>query len=139
MPPSAAAARSRPWLVAVTAATIVLGLATRATPGAFPGVVAQYGGDTLWATMVAWLAALVRPAARTRTIALVALGVAWTVEVSQLWHAPWLDAIRATRLGALVLGQGFLWSDLACYAAGAALGGLSEWAVRKITNRTAKP
>lgn len=35
---------------------------------------------------------------------------------------PWLDALRHTRAGALALGQGFLWSDLACYAAGIAIG-----------------
>ena len=43
------------------------------------------------------------------------------IETSQLYHAPWIDAIRRTRPGALVLGYGFLWSDLACYAAGVAL------------------
>ena len=42
--------------------------------------------------------------------------------MSQLYHAPWIDAIRDTLPGALVLGYGFLWSDLACYAAGVALG-----------------
>ena len=35
---------------------------------------------------------------------------------------PWIDSIRHTTLGGLVLGFGFLWSDLACYAAGVGLG-----------------
>jgi Protein of unknown function (DUF2809) len=39
-------------------------------------------------------------------------------EVSQLWHTPWLDAIRHTTVGRLMLGLGFLWSDLVCYAVG---------------------
>ncbi len=41
-----------------------------------------------------------------------------TVELSQLYHAPWIDSIRQTTLGGLILGFGFLWSDLACYALG---------------------
>ena len=32
--------------------TIVLGLATRRYPPAFPELIAWYGGDTLWAAMV---------------------------------------------------------------------------------------
>ena len=41
-------------------------------------------------------------------------------ETSQLYHAPWIDRIRATTLGGLVLGFGFLWSDIACYTVGVA-------------------
>ena len=44
------------------------------------------------------------------------------VEISQLYHAPWIDSIRQTTLAALILGFGFLWSDLVCYAAGVSLG-----------------
>jgi len=80
--------------------------------------VARYAGDTLWAAMVFWLLAIVWPRARTRGLAIGALGIALGVEVSQLYHAGWIDAIRQTRLGALVLGSGFLWSDLACYTVG---------------------
>jgi len=40
------------------------------------------------------------------------------VEVSQLYRALWIDAVRGTTLGALVLGQGFLWSNFVCYVAG---------------------
>jgi hypothetical protein len=50
------------------------------------------------------------------------LAFAFVIEFSQMFHTPWLDALRAHRLAALVLGQGFLWSDLACYAAGIAVG-----------------
>jgi hypothetical protein len=51
--------------------------------------------------------------------------------VSQLHHAPWIDAIRNTRPGALVLGYGFLWSDLACYVAGVAIAAGVEAAARR--------
>ncbi len=105
----------------LTAATIALGLATRRIPAVFPVVVARYGGDALWATMVYWLVALVRPAASRRMLALIALLVAFGVEASQLVQTPWLEALRATRLGALALGQGFVWSDLGAYMVGVGL------------------
>ena len=68
--------------------------------------------------MVFWIAAFILPRAKTRTLAAIALAAATAVELSQLYHAPWIDDLRATRLGALALGHGFLWSDLLCYAAG---------------------
>ena len=48
----------------------------------------------------------------------------------QMVQAPWLDALRATLFGRLVLGQGFLWSDLVCYAAGIAIGVVAELALQ---------
>ncbi|MDO4536447.1 MAG: DUF2809 domain-containing protein, partial [Clostridium perfringens] len=41
---------------------------------------------------------------------------------SQIYHAPWIDSIRNTTLGGLVLGFGFLWSDILCYTIGIAIG-----------------
>jgi hypothetical protein len=51
-------------------------------------------------------------------IATISLAIAFAVEASQAYHAAWIDSIRSTALGGLVLGSGFLWSDLVCYAAG---------------------
>ncbi len=48
------------------------------------------------------------------------------IELSQLYHASWIDSIRQTTLGGLILGFGFLWSDLACYAVGVVLGVLVD-------------
>jgi hypothetical protein len=63
-------------------------------------------------------------------VALLALGVAWGVEFSQLYHAPWIDAIRATLPGKLVLGNTFNWPDLPAYAVGIVIGALAEWRLR---------
>lgn len=123
MPGAHAPAHARPYGrgLVLLAVTIALGLATRRYPEAFPAIVARYGGDALWAAMVFWLAALVRPAAATPRLALAALGTSFAVECSQLYHADWIDALRATGAGALVLGQGFLRSDLVCYTVGVAV------------------
>jgi hypothetical protein len=102
------------------AATVLLGLASRRWPELQPEFVAAYAGDAFWAAMVYWIGAFVWPALSRTRLAAAALGVAMLVEVSQLYRAPWIDAVRASRVGALVLGRGFLWSDLVCYAAGVA-------------------
>lgn len=102
-------------------ATILIGLSTRWFPAVFPSFVARYGGDALWAAMVFWSAALIRPAAKTVQLAAIALTVSFAVELSQLARAPWLNAIRDTPTGALVLGQGFLWTDLVSYTCGVLL------------------
>ena len=122
--------RPRLTLAACALATIATGLASRRYPSAQPAFVATYAGDALWAASVFWLFAFVRPRAGTARLAAAALLASVLVELSQLYHAPWLDTLRATRAGALVLGQGFLWTDLLCYAAGVALAAVADrWLV----------
>ena len=77
-----------------------------------------YGGDTLWATLVYILAAFLFNKLQPPVLLAGSLVTSYLVELSQLLHTPWLDAIRNTTLGGLVLGFGFLWSDLLCYTAG---------------------
>ena len=57
---------------------------------------------------------------------MLAMAFSVAVELSQLYHAPWIDSIRHTTLGGLILGFGFVWSDLVCYALGVGLGVLVE-------------
>jgi Protein of unknown function (DUF2809) len=75
-------------------------------------------GDALWAMMMMWWMGVLLPAWRPERRAVVALAICVAVEWSQRWHAPWLDAVRATRMGHLVLGSGFDARDLVAYAAG---------------------
>jgi hypothetical protein len=113
--------RARLHLALAALAVIPLGLLTRADLP-LPPLVASYGGDTLYATLVYLLVALVWPAWPSWRLGAVALSLCFAVELSQLLQVPWLDALRATLPGRLVLGTGFLWSDLTCYAAGVLLG-----------------
>lgn len=126
----AAPPRSRAVYAALVALTVLLGLASRQFRATLPTVVGDYAGDTLWAAMVFFLAAALWPSTSIGRLAAGALAFAVAIEMSQLYHAPWIDAIRATRAGALVLGFGFLWSDLLCYAVGVALAALSDAAAR---------
>ncbi len=50
----------------------------------------------------------------------------FAVEFSQLYQAEWIIMIRQTKIGGLILGYGFLWSDLLCYAAGVSAGIIIE-------------
>jgi hypothetical protein len=52
------------------------------------------------------------------------------VEFSQLHDAPWIDAMRATIPGKLILGNTFHWPDLLAYALGTALGAWAEWRLK---------
>jgi hypothetical protein len=123
--------RSRLVTGALLLATIAAGLASRRYPAWQPAFVARYAGDTLWAAMVFWSLALVRPRGRTHILSAAALGIAVADEISQLYKSPWIDHLRATSVGALALGQGFLWSDLWCYAAGVALAAAVDRGLRR--------
>ena len=105
---------------------IALGLGARRYRAWLPEFIADYAGDTLWAAMVYLLVSFCCPSCRVSTRATVALAIAFAVEVSQLYHQPWIDQIRATTVGGLVLGHGFLWSDLLCYSTGIAVAAILE-------------
>jgi len=101
---------------------IGLGLGSRHYATHLPLFIASYAGDTLWALAVFLTTAFLLPAYPTKKVAVIAVAFAFFIEFSQLYHAPWLDDIRHNRLAALILGYGFLWSDLVCYSAGIAVG-----------------
>jgi hypothetical protein len=108
--------RSRLLQLAACALTVALGLGSRAS--GMPPFVLAYAGDALYAVLVFGLLGLVAPRVSTLRLALAALAICVAIEVSQAFHPAWLDALRARPYVALVLGRGFLWSDLACYAVG---------------------
>jgi hypothetical protein len=47
--------------------------------------------------------------------------------LTQLYQAPWLNAIRGTTLGHLVLGSTFSWTDMLAYTVGVATGATIEY------------
>jgi len=76
--------------------------------------------------MIFLIVGLIFRARETKWVAVVALVFCYSIEVSQLYHSPWIDTIRNTRIGGLVLGRGFLWSDLISYSIGIAIGSLLD-------------
>lgn len=115
--------RRRPLIAAVV--TIALGLATRPLAKVAPAL-ADPLGDALYTLLLFWLARLAAPRLSVARAALIAFALSAAVECSQLWHPAWLDAIRRTTPGRLVLGSGFAALDLLWYALGAAGGAALE-------------
>jgi Protein of unknown function (DUF2809) len=112
--------------IILIALVCLLGIGSRRYAHLLPGFVAAYAGDTLWALAAFLGIGLFLPRASTWAIACLTMTFSVAVEISQLYHAPWIDAVRQTSLGGLVLGFGFLWSDLACYAVGVGFGVMIE-------------
>ncbi|RYZ04892.1 MAG: DUF2809 domain-containing protein [Myxococcales bacterium] len=111
-------------LVAAALAVVALGLACR-TPVA-PRFAELYLGDVLWGALFFLLMAACGPNARRGMVGLAAAAATELIELSQLYRAPWAESLRQTRLGGLLLGRGFSWSDVLCVALGAALAALLD-------------
>ena len=91
-----------------------------------------YAGDVLWAAMIYWGFKFLF-AQEPKGTAFYALIFCFLIELSQLYHAPWIDQIRSNRLGGLVLGFGFLWSDLVCYLVGVLCSYLADKNMSKLS------
>ena len=103
-----------------------MGLASRYYSKLLPEWVGLYAGDTLWALNVLLMLGYIFKKKSSLWIAAVALSFSFLIEISQLYHAPWIDSIRAYKLGGIILGFGFRWSDLLCYIVGVAAGYIFE-------------
>ncbi len=116
--------RRRPAVLVVLLLVVGLALLSRRYP--LPGLLAEHTGDALYATAAYCLFALCLPRGRTGALATGAFAFSAAIELSQLLTWPWLGEIRATRLGALLLGQGFQVTDLFAYLAGVGLAWLVD-------------
>lgn len=115
----------------VLTAVVALGLASREYP-LFPALLGRYPGDALWAWMVLLLLGLCLPRLTRVRRAGLALALSFAVEFSQCIHAPWLDALRATTPGRLVLGSDFDPLDLVALVVGVGVGCVFEGGMRRL-------
>ncbi len=122
--------RNRLLYLILTIIVMVLGLLSRKISG-LPKIIELYSGDILWALMVFLLFAFLFNKKSTIFIISWAIICSYSIEISQLYHAPWIDAIRNTTLGGLILGFGFLWSDLVCYTIGVIIGIIIDIMINK--------
>jgi len=117
--------------VALALVTIVIGLLVHLRGTALGPRAQDATGDALWAMMIMWWVSALAPAMRRVTRGAIAFGVCVAVELSQLYHGPTIDAVRATTVGHLVLGSGFDPRDLAAYAIGVAGALLLDVGIRR--------
>ncbi|EJQ60748.1 DUF2809 domain-containing protein [Bacillus mycoides] len=123
--------RNRLLYAVFTIVVIILGLSSRKFAFALPDLLNEYLGDALWALMIFTGFGFLFPKIEMKKLAFISLIFCYGIEISQLYHAEWIDSIRATTLGGLVLGYGFLWSDLVAYTIGVGVGMLGEFMLRK--------
>lgn len=92
---------------------IILGMLSRKIEA-----VPLFVGDMLYAVMIYFLFRFLFLKVGSKKIAVLALLTCYTIEILQLYQADWINNIRATTLGHLILGQRFLWSDIIAYTVG---------------------
>lgn len=127
--------RNRVVYLFLTLLVIILGLASRKFASSLPLFVNLYLGDSLWALTIFCFVGVIFPKAKIWQNSLIALIFCYFIEITQLYHSPWIDELRRNQLAALILGRGFLWSDLVCYTVGVAFGLASEIAYLKFLTK----
>ena len=103
-----------------------MGVLSRMFPDHLPEFIFLYAGDTLWAFAAYFLIRFFLPVSSATGVALIAYMVSVLVEISQLARFSWLEDVRHTMAGGLMLGYGFKWSDIFCYLAGVILAALID-------------
>ena len=115
----------------MTVIVICLGLLSRKMTAYIPHVINMFLGDSLWALMIYLIIRTFFKRWSVKKVAAIGISFCFIVEFSQLYHANWIDMIRRTTLGGLILGYGFSWSDLGAYLIGIGFGILIDRLIRK--------
>ncbi len=120
-----------PYLI-LLALLLPLGLSTKFYGGPGAPWVADNLGGVLYVLFWILLALAAAPRLAPAAVALAVLLITSALEVLQLWHPPWLQAIRETFIGHALLGNTFAWLDFPHYVVGAILGwGIGRWLARR--------
>lgn len=111
----------------VTVFIMIMGLLSRKYMNIFPKTIAPFIGDMLWAMMAYFGLRFLIPKLKLTKTLILAIVFSFSIETSQLYQADWINNIRATTLGGLVLGHGFLFEDLISYSLGIVMGCLLDY------------
>lgn len=107
----------RSYFIAVVI-TILLGLSSRKFSNLLFPPLAENTGDVLWAMMVYFGFRFLFLKKSIVTSIFLSFLFSFGIEFSQLYQEDWINQIRGTLLGALILGKGFLTVDLIRYTTG---------------------
>lgn len=95
--------------------------------------------DVVWAMMIYFLFRIVFLDWSIKKVAVIGILFCFMVEVSQLYHDEWIDKLRRTFLGELILGSQFVWGDLTAYLCGIGFGIIIDYFVESyFKNRLSK-
>ena len=110
--------------------TIIIGLFSRHIQG-----VPLFIGDILWALLICFMVRFLFISSSIKWIAIASLLFCYAIEFSQLYKAPWINDLRHTLFGRLVLGDTFLWSDMLCYTVGVGIGVAVDSLIRSMLSK----
>jgi hypothetical protein len=110
--------QARRTYFAAVVITILLGLASRKFSHLLFFFLAENAGDILWAMMVYYGFRFFLMNKRMLLAIFLSFLFSFSIEFSQLNQEDWINQIRGTVLGALILGKGFLSVDLIRYTTG---------------------
>ena len=97
--------------------TIAFGLLSRHIAG-----IPLFVGDILWGLMVYFIVRFLFIRRTLKWVIIASLLFCYAIEFSQLYQAPWINNIRHTVIGGLILGEVFLWGDMLSYTVGVGIG-----------------
>ena len=101
-----------------TSLVMLMGLLSRKFMFIFPKNIAPFIGDMFWAMMLYFGFRFLLPKLALLKSFNIALIFSFAIEISQLYQSDWINTVRKTTIGGLVLGHGFLWMDLISYTIG---------------------
>ncbi|MEZ4771967.1 MAG: DUF2809 domain-containing protein [Bacteroidia bacterium] len=122
--------RNRFYYFLLILITIGAGLLSRSR--FIPECIYPYLGDVLYTVMYYFIAGFMFPTMKPIKVAILSMGFCYAIEFTQLCKADWIMALRSYKLGGLILGYGFRWSDLVCYA----IGGFGGMAMEKMCRKS---
>lgn len=114
---------------------IILGISSRKFSSQLTLFIADNSGDMLWASMVYFSC---RFFFINKGLLLAFAGsfiFSFLIEFSQLYQAAWINMLRHTALGALILGKGFLMVDLIRYFLGITIAFLADLSFQKLWSK----
>jgi len=117
-----AIAKSRRRLACLLVPWVVLGLATKVYTGPGETWVRFQAGGVFYVGFWTILVLVVWPGVSSATVAGAVVFVTCCVEVLQLWHPPFLEWVRSSWSGQLLLGNSFSWWDFPPYFVGGLIG-----------------
>ncbi len=109
--------------------TVILGLATKFYEGIFSEWLNNSFSSIFYEAFWIFLVIFIRPQLPPGLVAFLVFLVTSLLEFLQLWKPPFLQAIRATLIGRLLLGNTFVWWDFLYYILGCTL----TWIVLRYT------
>ncbi|WP_400245361.1 DUF2809 domain-containing protein [Niallia sp. JL1B1071] len=98
-----------------------LGLFSRRFSNLLPDFIGEHAGDIFWAMMVYFGFRFFLVGKKILLAVMCSILFSFGIEFSQLYQADWINELRNSILGALILGRGFLFIDLVRYLSGIAI------------------